>query len=64
MKDDKHAALNKPVGEAHRAIHAELHKALDELVADWIDSPGRPSISKNSVLELMQWSAEQTKEAE
>ena len=43
----------------HREIHAELHSALDELVADFIrHTDGLPS--KTTVLELMRWSHEQT----
>ena len=42
----------------HQKRHEELHRALDELVADWIThTTSLPS--KASVLELMQWSAEQ-----
>jgi len=42
----------------HKERHAELHKMLDELVADFImHTSKRPSTS--SVLELMQWSADQ-----
>lgn len=61
-KDKKHRG--GVAGKAHRSVHIALHRALDELIADWIDSPGRPSISKNSVLDLMKWSAKQQDEAE
>lgn len=45
----------------HYQKHRELHKYLDELVADWIQSTGnRPS--EYTVLALMQWSATQTNE--
>lgn len=45
--------------EGHKKRHEELHKCLDELVADWIEhTKGLPS--KCSVLELMLWSHEQT----
>ncbi len=43
----------------HASRHAELHKYLDELIADWIDSSGRPSLQYR-VLDLMHWSAKQT----
>jgi len=43
----------------HKKRHIELHNALDELVADFISSTkGLPS--KTTVMELMQWSFEQT----
>jgi len=45
--------------EQHRARHGELHKMLDELVADWIAHTGRRS-GQGTVLELMEWSATQT----
>ena len=44
--------------EQHRARHEELHRMLDELVADWITHTGnRPGGS--TVLELVEWSAQQ-----
>ena len=43
----------------HIDRHIELHKYLDELIADWIThTENRPS--KSTVLELMQWSHTQT----
>ena len=40
----------------HYEKHRDLHKALDELVGDWIQSTGnRPS--EYTILALMQWSA-------
>jgi len=45
--------------EQHKKRHEELHKCLDELVADFIlHSEKRPS--ETSVMELMQWSHNQT----
>ncbi len=45
--------------EEHKARHVELHRALDELIADWIGSTTKlPSTS--TVLELMEWSHGQT----
>jgi hypothetical protein len=42
----------------HRKRHAELHAALDELVADWILQTGkRPSTG--SILELLEWANKQ-----
>ena len=44
--------------EDHKQRHKELHRALDELCADWINhTGGRPSAG--TVLELMRWSARQ-----
>ncbi len=45
--------------QAHKFIHMRLHKALDELVADFILHTGlRPS--QTTILALMEWSNEQT----
>lgn len=44
--------------EEHRERHIELHKCLDELVADYISNT-RNSLSKATILDLMRWSAEQ-----
>lgn len=47
--------------EEHIERHEKLHKALDELVADWIlKTDQRPS--ERSILELLQWSFQQTKD--
>ena len=46
--------------EEHKIRHVELHKALDELVADFINhTENMPS--KTTLFELMEWSFEQTK---
>lgn len=42
----------------HKKRHVELHKALDELAADFITDTSRLP-SKTSVMELMLWSQEQ-----
>jgi hypothetical protein len=42
----------------HRIIHANLHAALDELAADFIEQTGR-LLGETSVVELMEWSAKQ-----
>lgn len=45
--------------EKHRKRHVELHKSLDELVANWIThTDSLPS--KCTVMELMKWSYSQT----
>jgi len=47
--------------EEHRKRHIELHRALDELFADYIDHhPNKSSFSSLTVFELISWSHEQT----
>ncbi len=49
--------------EEHKARHRELHKALDELVADYIDTQAYPSakgLIETTVMELIEWSHAQT----
>lgn len=45
--------------EAHIQRHQELHKAFDELLADFITHTGKLP-SESTVMELMQWSHQQT----
>ena len=45
--------------EEHKKRHLELHGYLDELIADWINHTEKVP-SKSTVLELMEWSHEQT----
>lgn len=52
--------IDKMSPDEHRGRHAELHKKLDELLADFIDHTGR-LLSETTILELIQWSFEQTK---
>jgi hypothetical protein len=41
--------------EEHKKRHMELHKAFDELLADWINTTnGLPS--KASIMDLLKWS--------
>ncbi len=43
----------------HKQRHIELHKHLDELIADYIiHTKGLPS--KNTILDLINWSFSQT----
>lgn len=46
------------VGPDHKARHEQLHKGLDELVADWIGHT-KHTPSHATVMDLMQWSAGQ-----
>lgn len=43
----------------HKARHEKLHRALDELVADFIDHTSRLP-SKTNLIELMDWAYLQT----
>lgn len=45
--------------EEHKQRHTELHQKLDELLADFIANTGRLP-SKTTVLELVNWSYQQT----
>ncbi len=44
--------------EEHKKKHEELHKALDELSADFINHTGKLP-TKTTLMELMKWSSEQ-----
>lgn len=44
--------------DEHKQRHVELHKLLDELVADFIEHSGCLP-SKTTIFELMKWSNEQ-----
>lgn len=47
--------------EEHKARHVELHKSLDELVADFIQQTpiGEDALRKN-IVDLLLWSYQQT----
>lgn len=48
--------------EAHKKRHIELHKALDELFADYISHhPNEIEFTRMPLIKLMKWSNEQTK---
>ena len=49
------------VGNKHRKRHILLHKYLDELVADFINHTNKLP-SETTLMTLMKWSFEQTKE--
>ena len=47
--------------EEYRLRHVALHKAFDELLADWIAHlPLGAGVLDRSILELVTWSHEQT----
>ena len=45
--------------EEHKIRHKELHKMLDELIADYIRHNDK-RLSETNIIELMQWSYQQT----
>lgn len=45
--------------EEHKQRHIELHQALDELVADFVNHTEK-LLSTTTVMELVQWSYQQT----
>jgi len=51
--------MSEMTNEEHIERHKELHQALDELLADFIQHTSALP-SKTTVLELMQWSHAQT----
>lgn len=47
--------------DEHKQRHIELHKALDELFADYITHhPGKSRFTKVTIGELLEWTYEQT----
>ena len=48
--------------EQHKQRHIELHKSLDELVADWLIHNREAKPTTNTVMDLIQWSHAQTLE--
>jgi hypothetical protein len=54
-------ALDTSTVEGHRARHAQLHRGLDELLADWMRcSPDRVQFINAPLAELLAWSHRQT----
>lgn len=47
--------------DEHIKRHEELHKAVDELAADYMYHNRRKLLSETTVLDLLKWSNEQTK---
>ena len=69
MKARKSLKKGRLTPSEHRNRHIELHKALDELVADYIDhipleKPHWKGLRGTSIMTLMEWSFEQTQEPE
>ena len=57
MSSEDHVPMSE---EVHAQRHKELHKAIDELAADFIaHNPGK-YLSSTSVMQLIQWSHAQT----
>lgn len=46
--------------QEHKKRHEELHKALDELVADYITHHQDSRLTGTTVMQLMEWSFKQT----
>jgi len=47
----------------HIQRHKELHKALDELLADYINNT-KNSLNETTIMDLVKWSAKQLKNPE
>ena len=45
--------------EEHKQRHIELHRMLDELVADYFTHTGK-LFTSSSIMDLIQWSHQQT----
>lgn len=48
--------------QEHIERHKNLHRSLDELLADWITNSGleRPYPTEHTISELIEWSCQQT----
>ena len=54
--------MKKLTKEQHRGIHIKLHKAIDELFADYIQHhPAQTNFIQMQVIDLITWAYEQTK---
>jgi hypothetical protein len=47
--------------EEHKKIHVMLHRNLDELIADFLNHNNGVNLTKTNLMDLIQWSYEQTK---
>lgn len=45
--------------QEHKDRHKLLHEMLDEIIAGWITSAKRKRLSEATILELIDWSAQQ-----
>lgn len=52
---------NAMTSDEHKQRHVELHRAFDELLADWIAQTGKLP-SQHTVMDLLTWSFRQTLE--
>lgn len=60
MSDQEQGATDLTPAE-HRARHLELHRALDELAADYMRHHHNARPSNTTIMDLMIWSFEQTR---
>lgn len=51
----------KMTREQHIERHKQLHRSLDELVADYLEHHSEAMPSTTILMDLMKWSHEQTK---
>ena len=58
-KDQAETRVEDP--KVHRDRHVKLHRAFDELLADFITHTGK-HLSTTTILELLEWSHQQTVE--
>ncbi|MBU0599120.1 hypothetical protein KKF61_09135 [Patescibacteria group bacterium] len=56
--------MPKMTKEEHIERHKELHKKLGELVADWLGGEPEHFLEDLTVLDLLDWSKQQTVEPE
>jgi hypothetical protein len=57
-KDQAEPRVEDP--KVHRDRHVKLHRALDELLADFVTHNPDKSLLKSTLLELLEWSHRQT----
>jgi hypothetical protein len=49
--------------EDHKKRHVELHRALDELLADYIrHNPDKDTYTQSPLIDLIEWSYKQTQD--
>ena len=58
---EKGANMSKPLTpDEHRSRHTELHKSIDELFADYLRHHREARLSTTTLMQLMEWSYQQT----